>query len=83
MTRSADRRTDPAAITVSLAAEAAVLEGRLGVLQEAIEEVDARIHAVTEKISRLPRSVAASGDIASLSEERNESELAPSPTCRP
>ncbi|WP_097273192.1 hypothetical protein [Streptomyces sp. TLI_55] len=44
--RDADRRTDPADVTVLLAAEAAVLEGRLGVLRKAIAERDARIHAV-------------------------------------
>ncbi|MDH6553780.1 hypothetical protein M2164_008197 [Streptomyces sp. SAI-208] len=54
MTRDADRRTDPAAVTVVLAAEAAVLEGRLGVLRKEIAEVDARIHAVSEKIKRSP-----------------------------
>lgn len=57
MTRDADRRTDPADVTVLLAAKAAVLEGRLGVLREAIDEVNARINAVSEKIRRLPAAV--------------------------
>lgn len=80
MTRDADRRTDPADATVLLAAEAAVLEGRLGVLREAIDEVDARIHAVSEEISRLP---AASDHEASPSDEGSATELAPSPARRP
>ncbi|MEV7074249.1 hypothetical protein ACIQJT_34040 [Streptomyces sp. NPDC091972] len=54
MTRDTDRRTDPAAVAVLLAAEAAVLEGRIGMLRREIDEVDARIHAVSEKIKRSP-----------------------------
>ncbi|MEU1232279.1 hypothetical protein [Streptomyces sp. NPDC005828] len=83
MTRSADRPTDPAAVTVSLAAEAAVLEGRLGMLREAIDEVDAQIHAVSERIRRLPRSLAAGGDGESPSGEGSGTGLTPSPTGRP
>ncbi|MFI8536220.1 hypothetical protein ACIGMX_38980 [Streptomyces aquilus] len=79
MTRDADRRTDPAAVTVSLAAEAAVLEGRLGVLLEAMDEVDARIRAVSEKISRLP---AAGDHVASPVDEAHATGLTPSPTRR-
>ncbi|MFI6876152.1 hypothetical protein ACIBL6_22255 [Streptomyces sp. NPDC050400] len=99
MTRSADRptdsdahtdtdadthpRTDTAAVTVSLAAEAAVLEGRLSVLREAIDEVDAQIRAVSEKIRRLPRSVAGPGDTGIPVCEGSDMGLAPSHTgCR-
>ncbi|MFF5497880.1 hypothetical protein [Streptomyces aquilus] len=77
MTRDADRRTDPAAVTVSLAAEAAVLEGRLGMILEAIDEVDALIHAVSEKIRRLP---AAGEHAAPPVDEGHATGLAPSPT---
>ncbi|GGW79343.1 MULTISPECIES: hypothetical protein [Streptomyces] len=56
MSRSTDRQTDPAAATASLAAEAALLEGRLSMLREAIDSVDARIEAVSETLRRLQRS---------------------------
>ncbi|MFD8565512.1 hypothetical protein [Streptomyces sp. NPDC059639] len=55
MHRSTDRRTDVMATTVSLAAEAALLEGRLSLLREAIDTVDARIDAVSESLRRLQR----------------------------
>ncbi|MFG3108067.1 hypothetical protein [Streptomyces tendae] len=55
MFRSTDRQTDPAAATASLAAEAALLEGRLSLLREAIDSVDARIDAVSETLRRLQR----------------------------
>ncbi|MGY4923683.1 hypothetical protein [Streptomyces sp. 900105755] len=80
MTRDADRRTDPTAVTVLLAAEAAVLKGRLGVLREAIDEVDARIHAVSEKIKRSP---AAGDHEAPPADEGSATGLAPSPARRP
>ncbi|MFI0511045.1 hypothetical protein ACH3Y9_13175 [Streptomyces sp. WSLK1-5] len=70
MTRDADRRNDPADVTALLAAEAAVLEARLGMLQEAIAEVDARIRAVSEQIGRLP---------AAGTPDRRATGLAPSP----
>ncbi|WP_030378170.1 MULTISPECIES: hypothetical protein [unclassified Streptomyces] len=57
MSRSTDRQTDPAAATASLAAEAALLEGRLSLLREAIDSVDARIDAVSETLRRLRRPV--------------------------
>ena len=79
MTRDADRRTDPADVTVLFAAEAAVLEGQLGVLREAIDEVDARIHAVSEKIRRLP----AAGDHEAPADEGSATGLAPFPVRRP
>ncbi|MCQ4214094.1 hypothetical protein [Streptomyces longispororuber] len=74
---------DTAAVTVSLAAEAAVLEGRLSVLREAIDEVDAQIRAVSEKIRRLPRSVAGPGATGIPVCEGSDGGLAPSHTgCR-
>ncbi|MFF0095337.1 hypothetical protein ACFYSF_36175 [Streptomyces canus] len=80
MTRDADRRTDPADVTVLLAAKAAVLEGRLGVLREAIDEVNARINAVSEKIRRLPAAV---DHEAPPADEGSATGLAPSPARRP
>ena len=80
MTRDADCRTDPADVTVLLAAKAAVLEGRLGVLREAIDEVNARINAVSEKIRRLP---AAGDHEAPPADEGSATGLAPSPARRP
>ncbi|MEU9336576.1 hypothetical protein AB0D49_25980 [Streptomyces sp. NPDC048290] len=50
MPPSTDRQTDPVAVSASLAAEAALLEGRLSLLREAIEAVDARIDAVSEAL---------------------------------
>ncbi|MGW4088130.1 hypothetical protein ACWEGS_34500 [Streptomyces sp. NPDC004822] len=50
---STDRQTDPAAVTASLAAEAALLEGRMSLLREAIHSVDARIDALSETLRRL------------------------------
>jgi hypothetical protein len=60
--QSADRQSDPAAATATLVAEAALLEGRLSLLREAIETVDARIHATSETLRRLQLSVAGSPD---------------------
>ena len=62
MPRSTDRQADPSAATASLAAEAALLEGRLSLLREAIDTVDARIDAVSETLRRLQRSVAGPTD---------------------
>ncbi|WKX22672.1 MULTISPECIES: hypothetical protein [unclassified Streptomyces] len=62
MSRSTDRQTDPAAATASLAAEAALLEGRLCLLREAIDSVDARIDAVSETLRRLRRPVSGPTD---------------------
>ncbi len=56
------RMPDPAAAAAALAAEAALLEGRLSLLREAIETVDARIHAVSETLRRLKLSVAGPHD---------------------
>jgi hypothetical protein len=62
ISQSTDRQSDPAAATATLAAEAALLEGRLSLLREAIETVDARIHATSETLRRLQLSVAGSPD---------------------
>ncbi|MFJ8107677.1 hypothetical protein [Streptomyces sp. NPDC096132] len=53
MSRDPDQHFDPAAAGVSLAAEAALLEARLRLLQEAIDTVDARIRATSEALRRL------------------------------
>ncbi|GHA54551.1 MULTISPECIES: hypothetical protein [Streptomyces] len=58
MPRSTDRQADPAAATASLAAEAALLEGRLRLLREAIDTVDARIDVVSEALRQLQHAVA-------------------------
>ncbi|MCF3962702.1 hypothetical protein [Streptomyces fuscigenes] len=50
---------DPAATGVTLAAEAAVLEARLRMLQEAADAVDARIEALTERLDALRRAAPA------------------------
>lgn len=51
-----DQQTDPAAASVSLAAEAAVLEARLRMLREALDGVDTRIEEVSEALRRVRRS---------------------------
>ncbi|MEU1593602.1 hypothetical protein ABZ468_12295 [Streptomyces sp. NPDC005708] len=48
-----DKHPDPAAASASLAAEAALLEARLRMIQEAIDTVDARIEAVGDALGRL------------------------------
>jgi hypothetical protein len=53
MLRGIDRQTDPVAATASLAAEAALLEGRLRQLREAIHTVDARIESISETLRKL------------------------------
>ncbi|MGP4084871.1 hypothetical protein [Streptomyces sp. KR55] len=47
-----DQHPDPAAASVSLAAEAALLEARLRMLHEALDAVDARIAAVSDTLRR-------------------------------
>lgn len=54
-----EEHDDPAAASVSLAAEAALLETRLLILQEALDTVDARIKAVSDALCRLRRSACA------------------------
>ncbi|MFI8485465.1 hypothetical protein [Streptomyces rubrogriseus] len=75
MSRSTDRQTDPAAATASLAAEAALLEGRLSLLREAIDSVDARIDAVSETLRRLQRP--ATGPTDGETPEEQESGTGP------
>ena len=48
MARSADHPAEP--VTVSLAAEAILLEERMSLLREAIDTVDAEIAAVSRKL---------------------------------
>ncbi|MEV0227267.1 hypothetical protein [Streptomyces sp. NPDC050704] len=56
MPRNSDQHPDPATASVSLAAEAALLEARLRMLQEALDTVDARIEAVSETLRQLRRA---------------------------
>lgn len=51
-----DLYSDPAAVSVSLSAETALLEARLRMLREAITAVDTRIDAVSESLRRMQRS---------------------------
>ncbi|MEE1665158.1 hypothetical protein RCR19_06460 [Streptomyces sp. WAC07094] len=59
-----DGHSDPAATGVSLAAEAALLEGRLRMLPEAIDTVDARIATISDAL-RQPRSTSSASSEAS------------------
>ncbi|MFD6292857.1 hypothetical protein [Streptomyces sp. NPDC060205] len=58
MNHDFDHDDDPAAATVFLAAEAAVLTERVRMLRQQLAEVDARIRETAEELSRLepPRS---------------------------
>lgn len=60
MPRDPDKHSDAAAASVSLAAEAALLEARLRALHGAIDTVDARIKAVSDALCRLRRSASVS-----------------------
>ncbi len=62
MPRDPDKHSDPAAASVSLAAEAALLEARLRLLQEAIDTVDARIKTVSDTLHLLRRTSSASAE---------------------
>lgn len=62
MPRHPDRHSDPAAASVSLAAEAALLEGRLSMLREAIDTVDARIEAISDALRQLRSTSPASSE---------------------
>ncbi|MFD6193489.1 hypothetical protein [Streptomyces sp. NPDC060275] len=53
-----DVHTDPAGARVSLAAEAALLEARLGMLSEALRDIDVRIGMVSNSLHKLRHSVA-------------------------
>ncbi|MFF4833956.1 hypothetical protein [Streptomyces sp. NPDC001315] len=57
MTQDRYEPLDTAAATVSLAAEAAVLEARVHMLRETIDTVDARIQETSEKLRRLRLSL--------------------------
>ncbi|QIY60388.1 MULTISPECIES: hypothetical protein [unclassified Streptomyces] len=83
MPRSTDRQTDPTAVSASLAAEAALLEGRLSLLREAIDTVDARIDAVSEALRQLQHSVAGPADGKPRSGEASDTGPGRSGTSRP
>lgn len=52
MLRDTEDRPDLAAAVVSLAADAALLEARIRLLQEGLSSVDQRISAVSEELHR-------------------------------
>ncbi|MFG2944836.1 hypothetical protein [Streptomyces adustus] len=83
MPPSTDRQTDPSAVSASLAAEAALLEGRLSLLREAIDTVDARIDAVSEALSRLQHSVTGPADRKPRSGEAGDTGTGRPKTKRP
>ncbi|MEV5204113.1 hypothetical protein [Streptomyces sp. NPDC053720] len=56
MPQSPEQDFGPAAVSVSLATEAALLEARLRMLGEELATVDARIETVSEALRRLRRS---------------------------
>ncbi|GAA3830079.1 hypothetical protein [Streptomyces chiangmaiensis] len=66
-----DKHSDPAAASASLAAEAALLEARLRMLQEAIDTVDARIEAIHDALRHLHTTAPTSAETAN-SQERCE-----------
>ncbi|MEU0228460.1 hypothetical protein ABZ177_29500 [Streptomyces sp. NPDC006284] len=47
---------DPAVVSVSLAAESALLEARISMLQEAIHLIDTRMAAISERLHRMYRT---------------------------
>jgi prefoldin subunit 5 len=64
MSRDPDKHFDPAAASVSLAAEAALLEARIHLLQEEIDTVDARIEVVSDALRLLRRTSSAFSQVA-------------------
>jgi hypothetical protein len=70
MPRDPDKYSDHAADGVSLAAEAALLEARLRLLQEAIDTVDARINAVSDTLRLLHRTSSVPSEAADSEEPR-------------
>ncbi|MEV7141651.1 hypothetical protein [Streptomyces tauricus] len=66
MTQDRHTRPDLADVGVSLAAEAAVLEARTRMLQEAIADVDAQMRETSEQLRRLrlPLPSAAAENVA-------------------
>ncbi|WP_037868983.1 hypothetical protein [Streptomyces sp. NRRL S-813] len=83
MPRSTDRQADPATATASLVAEAALLEGRLRLLREAINTVDARIEAVSETLRQLQHSGAGPAEGREHPGEAGDTRLDHSATGRP
>jgi hypothetical protein len=69
MPRDPDKHFDPAAASVSLAAEAALLEARIRLLQEAIDTVDARIKAASDALRLLHRTSSASAQVADSADQ--------------
>lgn len=67
MPQEPDQHSDPTAASVSLAAEATLLECRLRLLQEEIDTVDARIKAVSDALRLLRRTSSASDSAAETS----------------
>ncbi|MGW1886621.1 hypothetical protein [Streptomyces sp. NPDC001970] len=59
MPRDPDKHPDPATASVSLAAEAALLEARMRMLHEALDTVNACIKAVSDTLYQLHRSASA------------------------
>jgi hypothetical protein len=72
--RGTDRQADPAAATASLAAEAALLEGRLSQLREAIHTVDARIESISETLRRLRHTASGPDDGESRSGDSDDAD---------
>lgn len=75
MPQEPDQHSDPTAASVSLAAEATLLECHLRLLQEEIDTVDARIKAVSDALRRLRH---ASSDSAAETSSRGVSVGPPS-----
>ncbi|MFD8194617.1 hypothetical protein [Streptomyces wuyuanensis] len=57
--RDPDQPPDPAAAALLLATEAALLEGRLRMLRDALDTVDARMEAVSDTLRRLRSAASA------------------------
>ncbi|MDI5911738.1 MULTISPECIES: hypothetical protein [Streptomyces] len=72
MLRETDRQANPAAATASLAAEAALLEGRLSQLREAIHTVDSRIESISETLRRLRHTASGADDGAHRSGDTDD-----------
>ncbi|MER5915520.1 hypothetical protein ABT124_35075 [Streptomyces sp. NPDC001982] len=68
--RVPEKHTDPAAASVSLAAEAALLEARLHILQQEIGMLDARIATVSDALRLLHGAPAASAQAADSGDHR-------------
>jgi hypothetical protein len=64
MPQGTDQQADARAAAASLAAEAALLEGRLRMLREAIAAVDVRIESVSESLRQLRTGASGTDDAA-------------------